>query len=139
MGFREVWLVDFEFGKPFGEVCAPVCLVAKEYRSGRRIRVWQDELLELDQPPYPTGPDSLFVAYYASAEVGCHLALGWPVPDRILDLFVEFRNQTNGLRTPLGKSLLGALSFYGLDAIEATEKERPAARAKGADAAIEGG
>ena len=43
-------------------------------------------------PPYPIGPDVLFVAYFASAELGCHLALGWPLPARVLDLYAEFRN-----------------------------------------------
>jgi hypothetical protein len=34
------------------------------------------------RPPFDTGRDILFVAYYASAEVGCFLALGWLVPVR---------------------------------------------------------
>ena len=49
-------------------------------------------------PPYATGPDVLFVAYYASAELGCYRVLGWPMPERILDLFTEFRARTNGAR-----------------------------------------
>ena len=66
--------------------------------------------------------DTLFVAYYASAELGCHLALGWPVPARILDLYAEFRDRTNGLTTPAGYGLLGGLTYFGLDTIGATEK-----------------
>jgi DNA polymerase family A len=45
------------------------------------------------------------------------------MPERILDLFVEFRAHTNGLDTPAGNSLLGALAYFGLDAIGATEKD----------------
>ena len=56
----------------------------------------------------------LFVAYYASAEIGCHLALGWPVPERVLDLFTEFRNHTNGIPTVSGAGLLGALAHLRL-------------------------
>src|SRR4029077_12155739 len=52
----------------------------------------------------------------------CHLALGWPVPERVLDLFTEFRNHTNGLPPISGSGLLGALTHYGLDSIGATEK-----------------
>ena len=74
-------------------------------------------------PPYATGPDVLFVAYYASAELGCYRVLGWPMPERILDLFTEFRNRTNGLPTPAGSGLLGALTYFGLDAMGATEKK----------------
>ena len=45
------------------------------------------------------------------------------MPARILDLFTEFRDRTNGLTTPAGASLLGALTYFGLDAMGATEKE----------------
>ena len=65
----------------------------------------------------------LFVAYYASAEIGCHLALSWPVPERVLDLFTEFRNQTNGIPTVSGAGLLGALAHFGLDSIGTIEKD----------------
>jgi hypothetical protein len=119
--FAEIWAVDFEFGAEPGENPEPVCLVAWELRSGRKVRVWRDEFSST--PPYATGPDALFVAYYASAEISCHLALDWPVPERVLDLFVEFRNQTNGVPTGSGASLLGALAFYGLDGIGTVEKD----------------
>jgi hypothetical protein len=61
-------------------------------------------------------------AYYASAELGCYSALGWPMPERILDLFTEFRARTNGLDTLAGNSLLGALASFGLDGMGAAEK-----------------
>jgi hypothetical protein len=74
-------------------------------------------------PPYATGPDALFIAYCASAEIGCHLAFGWPVPERVLDLFTEFRNHTNGIPTASGASLLGALAHHGMDSIGAVQKD----------------
>jgi DNA polymerase-1 len=119
--FREVVVVDFEFTATIGERPGPVCLAARELRSGRRFRVWQDQFGPA--PPYTTGPDVLFVAFYASAELGCYRVLGWPMPERILDLFTEFRDRTNGLPTPAGSSLLGALAYFGLDAMGATEKK----------------
>jgi hypothetical protein len=119
--FREVWAVDFEFVATPGERPTPVCLVARELKSGRTIKVWRDQFGPF--PLYSVGPDCLFVAYYASAELGCHLALGWPMPARILDLYAEFRCQTNGLPTVAGRGLLGALAAYGLDTIGAIEKE----------------
>jgi hypothetical protein len=122
--FAEIWLVDFEFrprdGRD-GERPDPVCLVALELRSGRLVRRWRDEFG--DRPPYRTDSDALFVAYYASAELGCHLALGWPMPARVLDLFVEFRRHTNGKQTLNGAGLVGALSYFALDGIGALEKE----------------
>ena len=118
--FAEVWLVDFEFGSEPGGNPEPVCLVAWELKSGRKIRLWRDQFGAA--PPYPTDPNVLFVAYYASAEIGCHLALGWPVPQRVLDLFIEFRNHTNGIPMVSGAGLLGALAHHGLDGIGAVDK-----------------
>jgi hypothetical protein len=45
------------------------------------------------------------------------------MPDRILDLFAEFRCRTAGLAPPHGSGLLGALAWYGLDAMDVNEKE----------------
>ena len=92
--FKEVWAVDFEFTAQHGERTSPICMVAVELLSGTVIRLWHNELNNLSTAPFNTGSDSLFVAYYASAEIGCFLALGWEVPDRILDLFTEFRVST---------------------------------------------
>ena len=68
--FAHVWCVDFEFAAPAGERPAPHCLVAKELRTGKIIRLWSDDLKKLKTPPFPTDKSSLFVAYYASAELG---------------------------------------------------------------------
>jgi hypothetical protein len=119
--FRELVMVDTEFAITPGNRPIPVCLVAHELRSGRRVRIWQDQFGPV--PPYATGRDVLFVAYYASAELGCYRVLGWPMPERILDLFCEFRARTNGLDTPAGNSLLGALTYFGLDGMGAAEKD----------------
>ncbi len=121
--FREVWPVDFEFRAADGERPEPLCMVAREWRTGRTIRVWADELRKMPGPPFPIDNDSLFVAYFASAELGCFLALGWPMPARILDLFCEFRCLTNGQGIPCGNGLLGALAYFGLPAIDAAEKQ----------------
>jgi hypothetical protein len=74
-------------------------------------------------PPYPIGSDVLFVAYLASAELSCHLALGWPLPARVLDLYVEFRAKLNGLTPPNGWGLLGCSTYHDLDAMCAVEKK----------------
>lgn len=120
--FREIWVVDFEFQQRAGECPLPICLVAREFHTGRRLRLWADELQSRRIAPYPTGPDCLVAAYFSSAEMGCHLALHWPLPARVLDLYVEFRGRTNGLPLPCGAGLLGALAWFGLDGIGAAEK-----------------
>ncbi|MFL5342052.1 MAG: DNA polymerase [Gemmataceae bacterium] len=120
--FAAVWAVDFEFSAPPGERPAPLCVVARELRTGRLVRSWLTGGAQ-DRPPYPIGPEVLFVAFYASAELGCHLALGWPFPLRVLDLYAEFRCLTAGLVAPFGHSLLGALAAFGLDGIGAADKQ----------------
>ncbi len=122
--YREIWLTDFEYSQPDGErIGLPHCMVAREFRTGRTLRVWADELANMAEPPFPTGDDVLFVAYYAPAELGSFLGLGWQMPARILDLFTEFRCMTNGLSVPCGNSLLGAMAYFGLGAIDGAEKE----------------
>ena len=120
--FREIWAADFEYTmSKSGARPSPVCLVANELISGRSIRLWQDDFR--DMPPFRTDGDVLFVAYYAPAELSCFLALGWPLPARILDLYVEFRAETNGLALPIGRGLLGALSHHGIPSITSDEKK----------------
>ena len=121
--FREIILCDFEFVSRPGERQIPVCMVAWELSSSRELRVWEDQFRSA--PPFETGSDTLFVAYYASAELGCLRSLGWPMPERILDLYTEFRNLTNGWPTLAGNNLLGALAHFGLDGIGAEEKDDP--------------
>jgi hypothetical protein len=119
--FDEIWLHDFEFISRPGERPDVVCLVAHELRSGRTLRLWRDQLGAA--PPYRTDSGVLFVSFVANAECACHLALGWPLPAKVLDLNPVFRNLTNGRSTPDGKGLLGALRYYGLDAIGAKQKD----------------
>jgi DNA polymerase-1 len=119
--FHEIWLHDFEFVARPGEHPDVVCLAAHELRSGQMFKLWRDELGE--RPPYRTDRDVLFVSFVANAECACHLALGWPLPARVLDLSPAFRNLTNGLLTVEGKGLIGALRYYGLDAIGTKQKD----------------
>ena len=120
--YQQIWCCDFEYCGSDGDLPVPVCMVAMELLSGRVLRLRQDELQRLTEPPFDTGPDSLFVAYYASAEIGCFLELGWGPPERILDLYAEFRAETNGSGSPHGNSLLGALAYFGLPGMGGEEK-----------------
>lgn len=122
--FEEVVFVDFEFSQPAGERPVPVCMVAHELGSGRTLQLFGEDLRRCDgQAPYPGSRHVLFVAYYASAEMSCHLALGWPMPELVLDLFTEFRNLTNGVDPPCGSSLLGACVYMGVDAMHTIQKK----------------
>ena len=107
----------------FAAGCASIASIRSRVRPCSLARRWRDGQHEQGGgPPYSVSDDSLFVAYYASAEASCHLALGWTMPAHVLDLFTEFRNATNGLSLPSGAGLLGALTYYGLDAMSAIDK-----------------
>ena len=119
--FKKIWFVDCEFQHFNSDKVIPICLVAHELNSNKTIRLWKNEFSDL--PPFSIDKDSLFVSYFSSAELSCHLALDWPFPMNILDLYVEFRNRTNGKETGTGNSLLGALSFFGIPAMDTAEKD----------------
>src|SRR3954447_16640022 len=119
--FKRIVAIDFEFefgghdsmdaASRSGERPRPVCMVAKDLRSGQIWRLWRDQF-EV-HPPFPVDRDTLLVAYYASAELGCFKALNWPQPVFTLDLFTEFRARTNGRNLTHGAGLLGAAAFFG--------------------------
>ena len=46
-----------------------------------------------------------------------------PPGPRVLDLYAEFRCLTNGLDPYCGNGLLGALAWFGLDAMAAADKK----------------
>lgn len=115
-GFDRVVCVDAEFTPVAGGHVIPICLVAHELVSGKRVRWWHDELGS--GPPFPTDDRTLYVCYMAAAEVGFFLACGWPAPARVLDLCVEFRNHTNkAIPKHLDgqhHGLIDALEFFGI-------------------------
>lgn len=122
--FAEIWCCDCEFSAPEGERPALRCLVAQEYRTGRTIRLWLAGEPVPPRPPFATGAGVLFVAFFASAEMGCFLQLGWPMPAHLIDLYAETKWDICGMDGEPGKpSLVYALDHYGVDSLDATEKE----------------
>ena len=127
--FKRIVAIDFEFdfgghdspeaASRSGERPRPVCMVAKELRSGQTWRLWRGQFEA--QPPFPLDSDTVLVAYYASAELGCFRALGWPQPKYVLDLFTEFRARINGVQG--GARLINAAAYFGIDAISLTAKQ----------------
>jgi DNA polymerase I len=124
---KVMWAVDFEYSFDQDGHPSPLCLVARDLRTGHLIRQWKPFG---PVPPYPVGPDSLFVCYSAQAEISCHMALGWKVPARILDLCAEYSDITSGLRRQgENRRLTDALKYYGLDFLAAEEKKSMQQRA----------
>ena len=130
--FKHIVAVDFEFelgghttleeANRSGERPRPVCMVAKDLCTEKEWRLFRGEFG--DKPPFPTGTDTVVLAYFASAEIECFQALRWPKPAHVLDLFTEFRCQTNGRKLPCGNGLLGALTYFGCDTCPRSRKTR---------------
>jgi hypothetical protein len=110
--FRKIWFLDTEFQQPDGERPRPVCVVAREHYSGAVVRLWLWGC-PAPQSPFRVGPDVLAVAYSAAAEWSVYLALEWPLPVRVLDLYAEYRWLLSGFKLP-GYGQLDALAAFGL-------------------------
>jgi hypothetical protein len=118
-------VADFEF-RPIGGIdgnpIEVVCGVFKNITNGEVVCLWEEELYQRPTAPFFDHPDTTLVAYYASAELNCFKALGWTKPVQVLDLYSEFRNLTNGIEPPGGRSLIGALKYFGIPATESAHK-----------------
>jgi hypothetical protein len=120
IAFSHFYLVDFEYTAKGAEHVIPICAVVHDLETGRTAKISEFAA----EPPYAIDSDSLFVCYNACAELSCHLALGWKLPERILDLYVEFLALVNCLpRDVGGASMLAALTYFGQDVMSAVEKK----------------
>ena len=132
--FHEIWCVDTEFypgaglanGAVHGDAMTPLCLVALEMRSGRLVRLWQDELGRF--PPYRLDSDALIVGHMLAAEFGFHIACNWGEPARALDTYIEFRHYVNDGTIKSGDrekgffGIGGALRYFLEDEIDVVRK-----------------
>ena len=101
--------------------------------SGRLIRLSGDDLTKLPQAPFDKGPRALFVAFFASAEFGCFLELGWALPTNTLDLYVEFRRLRCGTGVSKRGGLVAALDHFNLS------QHAPSGKQEWRDLAMRGG
>ena len=78
--FRAIWHVDFEFRQDDNHLPVPVAMFAKEHRTGVEIGpLDRDQLLQMRQAPFDTGPNALVTSYSIVAELLCFKVLGWPM------------------------------------------------------------
>ena len=98
-------------------------------RHVRTIRKWRGEFGPT--PPFDIGPNTLFVAYSAWAEMTCFLALGWTFPVHIFDQHTAYLAASNVLypynpdeeRKKQRKRLSDACRSYGVAGWENIDKE----------------
>jgi hypothetical protein len=98
--FKTVTVVDFEYEVATGGLPTVLCMVAyildETLCLERIVRLWRGEFDS--KAPFDTGPDAVFVAYSAWAEMTCFLQLGWAFPEHILDLHTAYLAVSNVLR-----------------------------------------
>ena len=119
--YRRVWAMDFEYVHDAGEVPEPVCMVAWDLMTGDKVELWRRELRQ--GCPFDTGPGSLFIVFSGAGDLGCFLALGWPIPARVVDLYPEARQEVFDTGSPARASLLSAARRYGVPVMESADKE----------------
>ena len=80
--FSSIVVADFEYEIMPGGLPDVLCMVAyvldENLQHVRTIRQWRGEFGTT--PPFDVGPDTLFVAYSAWAEMTCFLVLCWQFP-----------------------------------------------------------
>jgi len=105
--FATIVVCDTEYEVESGELPKVLCLVAyvlnEKLQRVRTVRLWRGEFGA--SPPFDIGPDTLFVAYSAWAEMTCFLVLGWRFPVHILDLHTAYLAASEIAPEPAGHGL----------------------------------
>jgi DNA polymerase-1 len=141
--FGRIVTCDFEFECAAGDLPKPLCMVAhvldEHLEQVRTIVQWRGEFGS--EAPFNIGPDTLFCAYSAHAEMMCFQELGWKFPVHVFDQHTAYLAASNLLlpsddddyKKP-SKSLEAACRAYGLEGwmhLAATKKELAAAIGNG--------
>jgi DNA polymerase I len=123
--FDKIVVCDFEYEVPDGDLPNVLCMVAhmldEHLEHVQTIKLWRGEFGAT--PPFDTGPNALFVAYSAWAEMTCFATLGWEFPTHIFDQHTAYLAASNVLlpydpdtvRSKPRKRLPDACHAYGKD------------------------
>jgi DNA polymerase family A len=132
--FTTIVVCDFEYEVADGELPNVLCMVAsvldEKLQHVRTIRLWRGDFGTA--PPFDIGPDTLFVAYSAWAEMTCFMTLGWKFPEHIFDQHTAYLAASNILlphdpdetRKRPRKRLSDACRAYGVEGWERIDKEK---------------
>ena len=130
--FRSVVVCDFEYEVAPGNLPHVLCMVAyvldENFQHVRTARLWCGDFGSA--PPFDVGPDTLFVAYSAWAELTCFMQLGWQFPAHVFDLHTAYLAASNILlpydpdeeRKKQQKRLPDACRAYAIDGWEHIDK-----------------
>jgi hypothetical protein len=132
INFKTIVVCDFEYEVAPGDLPNVLCMVAhvldENCRHTRTIRLWRGEFGYA--PPFDIGPDTLFVAYSAWAEMTAFKVLGWKFPTHIFDQHTAYLAASNILfpyepdetRKKPRKRLSDACRMYGIEGWEGIDK-----------------
>ena len=131
--FASVVICDFEYEIADGDLPNVLCMVGyvldENLRHVHTVRMWRGDFGLT--PPFDIGPDALFVAYSAWAEMSCFMVLDWRFPKHIFDLHTAYLAASNILRpydpdenyNKPRKRLSDACRAYGIKGWESIDKE----------------
>jgi DNA polymerase I len=131
--FSSIVVADFEYEIMPGGLPDVLCMVAyvldENLQHVRTIRRWRGEFGTT--PPFDVGPDTLFVAYSAWAEMTCFLVLCWQFPVHIYDQHTAYLAASNilspydqdELHKKPRKRLSDACRAYGIEGWENIDKD----------------
>lgn len=131
--FTTIVVCDFEYEIADGELPNVLCMVAyaldEKLQHVRTVKMWRGDFGKA--PPFDIGPDALFVAYSAWAEMTCFLTLGWEFPEHIFDLHTAYLAASNVLlpynpdevRKRQEKGLAAACRAYDIEGWEGIDKK----------------
>jgi DNA polymerase-1 len=131
--FGQVVVCDSEYEVADGDLPKPLCVVAyvldEHLQHVRTIRQWRGEFSP--EPPFDIGPNTLFVAYSAWAEMTVFKVLNWKFPVHIFDQHTAYLAASNILlpyepdenRTKMSKGLEAACHAYGIEGWKGMNKK----------------
>src|SRR5262245_20656584 len=127
--FLRAYFHDWEWVARSGEQAwHPLSLVVHELVSNRSWRYWGDNLLALrGHCPFDVGPQSLWVSTHGAGDLQCFLTMDWSLPVHVVDIFPEYRHETNGrFENRAWSAKAGQLDmarFYGVPAMSQKTKD----------------
>lgn len=113
------WNIDFEFRQTPGCLPHPWCVVGQCVETAEIRKIWLDD----NRVACPFESPYRLVAHYAMAEVACYLALGWPLPDAVVDTLAEARTVLGQVQPKGGWGLLSVAGHFGIPTMSSEHKD----------------
>jgi DNA polymerase-1 len=117
-----IFFLDIEFQKETGSMPVPLLAVSYSLEANEYSRFDLKSEADIERLRSMVSSGITLCAYYLPAEISCLMAMEINVPNKLLDLFVEYRWLRNGVAQKF--SLLEAARYFGIASISDEEKKR---------------